>query len=76
MKTSKTLRNLAESDDRIAEYEFIGEGEESPHRLWLAPGWKSASDPVGVVHFGSGRTVRECIQDSVRIPCYCEDCMS
>jgi hypothetical protein len=72
-KHSKTLEKLVEADPRYDSYEFC-EGEEYPHRLYLAKGWKSASDPMGEVHQGNGRTVQECREDARPIPCNCEWC--
>ena len=73
MPFSKTLERLVKTDCRYAEYEFRGDDEETKHALYLNPGWSAASDP-GNVHFGSGRTVKECIEDANPVPCRCEDC--
>jgi len=59
MPFSKTLDRLAKTDDRYHSYEFRGDDEETNHALYLNSGWSAASDP-GNVHFGSGRTVKEC----------------
>lgn len=67
---SKVLQRIADTDEKVEEYEFAGSYEDSPHWLHLAPGWQ-----VDDCHSVNGTTVSECRGELSRIqPCTAPGC--
>lgn len=57
---SNRLARLALADERIDEYQFTGEGEDTPHWLHLSNGWINR---LTETHIANGRTVSECLAE-------------
>ena len=67
---SSVLQKIADTDDRVAEYEFSI--DDQPHWLHLAPGWKEELMGTHTIHED---TVAECLSQYRAITrCDCDHC--
>ena len=67
---SRVLQRIADTDERVQEYEFAGSYEDAPHWLHLAEGWQ-----VDGCHSVNGGTVKECLSElSMVQPCTTPGC--
>lgn len=56
---SKQLERVAQTDDRVIDYEYLGGNEDAPHWLHLTEGCLSS---LGT-HICNGATVEECLEE-------------